>query len=218
VDWIPIEGRNRDAEAGGTKVWDGDASEGAKFDVQRGGERQPEAERCIMADHVSLCRTVENEEGLGERIGGEDAGIRVTRHGATEKIAAARAGEGATNGITRLGEEAQLCEVGRGVEAEVHMRAHPFDGQLHLAEGEQWGLSTWDHVPYRRKSESAAARRESKRGRHNGDERDGCEPGRNHLHCFPRTHHLDHLERGLRHDAGAFVGRSENHQERAVAD
>ncbi len=99
MDWIPVEGRNRDAEAGGTKVWDGDASEGAKFDVQRGGERQPEAERCIMADHVSLCRTVENEEGLGERIGGEDAGIQVTRHGATEKIAPERGREQRTGSL-----------------------------------------------------------------------------------------------------------------------
>ena len=98
MDWIPGKGRNSDAQAGGTKVWDGGASEGAKFDVQRWGERQSEAEHCIIADHVSLGRTVEDEEGLGGRIRGEDAGIRVTSDSTAEKTAAARAGEEATNG------------------------------------------------------------------------------------------------------------------------
>jgi hypothetical protein len=77
---------------------DGDASEGAKFNIQRWEERQTEAEQGIIADHVSLGRTVEDEDGLGGRVRGEDAGIRLTSDSTADKTAAARAGEEATNG------------------------------------------------------------------------------------------------------------------------
>jgi hypothetical protein len=197
---------------------DGDASEGAKFNIQRWEERQTEAEQGIIADHVSLGRTVENEEGRGGRVRCEDAVIRVTSEGTAEEIAAARAREEATYGATGLREEMQLSEVGRGIEAEVHVRIRQFDSHLQLAQGKQWGLSARDHVPYCRESELAAAWWGSKRGGYNRHERDECQLGRNHLHSFPWTHHLDHLERGLRHDARAFIGRGENHQECAVAD
>jgi hypothetical protein len=111
-----------DAQAGGTEVRDGDASEAVECDVQRRSQCEAETKRSLKADHVSFGRTVKDKESLSTRVSGKNTSIGVTGDGATKKIAAPRARKKEANGAGRFGGEAQLCKVGRGVKAEFHLR------------------------------------------------------------------------------------------------